>query len=1415
MREVDSFRFVESRSRGHSILSPDGSGAEATFEARGTYQSPDRLHKRAVFRDIHTPTASHIQSMSFGDNRLVTDPATGEWTESEDSGWRGEYFFGNPIDFFESVVSEFGPDAYRGITTLAGVRVHRLAYNTPDSGRRSAAITSLDVEILVGVDDSLVREMRTRSSWKQRPCPLDQECLAIEIIPGWESVTLQFSYPGKAVTLSLKQEDPTVGICNRTEQVRDAILKRIDGVDDCKAVTMAHLSTIDGEMILAGRDIGELQPGDFDGLTSLDTLDLRAANLTSLEAGVFDGLTWLTVLDLRGNWYNAYPDWLGSGHWNRLASLEKGVFAGLTWLRELYLGVGNQLTHLEVGLFDGLRALEKLDLNGNRLTSLEAGLFDDLRALEYLDIGGQLTSVEASVFDRLTSLTELKMAYWGKTAPPQGLFDKLTSLRELSMGTDVASLEAGVLVGLPITRLSVSLYVATPPGESSRGLTTLPVGLFHGLTSVKVLDISGQLYFPPDPLATLQAGTFEGLDALEELDLHYNQLAILEAGAFDGLSSLKSLDLSRNKLASLEVGVFRGLTTLDTLILHSNPLRKIDKSVFSDPMNLERLELPPSTEVPRSSSNDEWTCSEGPHYLLCSVHTKESEQVVEEREEAAGDLLWSYYIPSIHGLSVDSGVALMDVGGGSWGEAAELHALEVPTGDVLWRYRSEEGPMAKVLLADTTVYFVQRTVEDTGRAPAPVVNPTATPTAVPTYEFTVHALDADTGDRLWQKEFVVEPGRSTNRLFASDGVLYVHSSSLFALNAATGELIWEYPADGFVRDVAGGVAYIYAVESRGDAFEAVDAATGELLWSLVHPQGGLYDLAGADDGITYLEDGGSIEARDTVSGSLIWRYEPGGRIPFFDEVGDGVVTVSSRKVSTGFYPEIHPIDRLCVLDARSGELLWCVDTGHDLTNFADLDSGVVYLPLPNRLSALDARTGTAIWDYDLEPVGEEPYVPWPRVWDGVLLLSLSAFDAVDGTPLWRYLPDERKIKWSFIEDGTVFVRSEQGVLAFSTVVPEPGSLVDRTEPRQSMTRANERRCRNGIAVPDPEGNPGLVNDCAILLSIENTLSLHGNLNWSADTPISEWDGISLLERGLRTLPPSDGSKPVPVHGLPDRVRVLSLENLKLGGTIPQEIAELPELDVLRLVGVQLTGGIPPELADLTRLRLLNLSLNRMEGEIPPELGLLTSLEELFLQQTRVNGEIPEELSKLVKLKSLNLRSNNLTGSIPPELGGLSELRELDLTGNELVGTIPEEIANLRNLMTLYLGWNQLIGEFPPAFSLLTHLRELRLSGNRLTGEIPSSIADLGELTWLALGRNELSGPIPEKIGDLTMLKTLELSDNSLTGGIPPEVGDLKNLRDLYLYGNELTGTIPPELGQLPDLKVLNLCGNDLTGSIPP
>ena len=55
-------------------------------------------------------------------------------------------------------------------------------------------------------------------------------------------------------------------------------------------------------------------------------------------------------------------------------------------------------------------------------------------------------------------------------------------------------------------------------------------------------------------------------------------------------------------------------------------------------------------------------------------------------------------------------------------------------------------------------------------------------------------------------------------------------------------------------------------------------------------------------------------------------------------------------------------------------------------------------------------------------------------------------------------------------------------------------------------------CSTGTAVPDPTNNPGLVSDCEALLAARDTLAGDATLNWSADTPIADWDGITLEGR---------------------------------------------------------------------------------------------------------------------------------------------------------------------------------------------------------------------------------------------------------------------------------------------------------------
>ena len=187
-------------------------------------------------------------------------------------------------------------------------------------------------------------------------------------------------------------------------------------------------------------------------------------------------------------------------------------------------------------------------------------------------------------------------------------------------------------------------------------------------------------------------------------------------------------------------------------------------------------------------------------------------------------------------------------------------------------------------------------------------------------------------------------------------------------------------------------------------------------------------------------------------------------------------------------------------------------------------------------------------------------------------------------------------------------------------------------------------CRSATVPPespcrDADNNPGLVSDCEALLASRDTLAGTATLNWSADEPIGEWDGVTL------------------------------------GGPV-SHIMELV------LLGRELNGEIPPELGDLTGLRWLDLADNQLTGEIPAELGKLTKLYRLILALNQLSGEIPKELGNLSNLATLDLFDNQLSGEIPIELGNLSKMRVLRLYNNQLTGEIPKELGNLSNLIEL-------------------------------------------------------------------------------------------------------------------------------------
>lgn len=287
---------------------------------------------------------------------------------------------------------------------------------------------------------------------------------------------------------------------------------------------------------------------------------------------------------------------------------------------------------------------------------------------------------------------------------------------------------------------------------------------------------------------------------------------------------------------------------------------------------------------------------------------------------------------------------------------------------------------------------------------------------------------------------------------------------------------------------------------------------------------------------------------------------------------------------------------------------------------------------------------------DLRIVGERSvddrskFVPSPDGSRIAVTTRRRPYNEVNGIVLYTMLPDGTDVR--------VLARvNEYGFL--EAVGPEQ---------RPSATVAS---CSAGVVVADPNANPGLVRDCESLMKIIGRFAVVG-LNWNADTPISEWVGVSSDAPAGRDNPRSS----------PARVRGLSLSGLSMRDTFPDEVMELTGLRVLDLSGTGLRGEIPAELGELSSLRVLRLHSNELSGPIPSELGNLSALEYLDLSYNyTMDGPIPSELGSLSALKVLRVYGNDLSGPIPSELFNLSALERLDLGGVDgLTGCIPAALA---------------------------------------------------------------------------------------------------------------------------------------------
>ena len=331
------------------------------------------------------------------------------------------------------------------------------------------------------------------------------------------------------------------GVCDRTPQVRDALVAIVGGGVTCADVTPDQLGRI-SVLSLGSERIETLQSDDFAGLTSLEQLDLYDNDLTTLPPNIFAGLTNLRQLNL---WHND------------LTTLSSDVFADLTNLRVLDLD-DNDFADIPPDVFAGLTNLENLWLNDTRLTTLPSGIFAGLTNLETLVVSGnEFTTLPPDVFANLTSLEYLSLRNNFLTAIPPNIFAGLTNLQTLLLHDNhLTVLPSDIFTGLTNLR---SLYL------HENDLTALPPDVFTGPTNLLVLSLSR------NRLTALPPDVFAGLTTLARLEIGTNQLTTLPPTLFAGPSSLRVLDLSGNHLTDLPPKMFAGLASLRQVWLNANP----------------------------------------------------------------------------------------------------------------------------------------------------------------------------------------------------------------------------------------------------------------------------------------------------------------------------------------------------------------------------------------------------------------------------------------------------------------------------------------------------------------------------------------------------------------------------------------------------------------------------------------------------------------------------------------------------------------------------------------------------------------------------------------------------------------------------------------------------------------------------
>ncbi|KAJ9540624.1 hypothetical protein OSB04_027130 [Centaurea solstitialis] len=328
------------------------------------------------------------------------------------------------------------------------------------------------------------------------------------------------------------------------------------------------------------------------------------------------------------------------------------------------------------------------------------------------------------------------------------------------------------------------------------------------------------------------------------------------------------------------------------------------------------------------------------------------------------------------------------------------------------------------------------------------------------------------------------------------------------------------------------------------------------------------------------------------------------------------------------------------------------------------------------------------------------------------------------------------------------------------------------------------------------------------------------------------------------------------------LRYLNLSSSRFGGTIPPQLGNLSELQVLCLgsfndktFGSESTQVLNMRwLSSLRSLHHLDMSGVDLSKAINwfQVMNTLPSLVELHLSQCQLSRIRPFVPSlNITSLSLLDLSGNYFDNSFVPRwIFSIKSLVSLDLTECNFHGPIPSSTDSFRNLTALkllHVAGNDFMNSslvLKGLSSIGSNLISLDVRYCGISSSVLDVVHNLSSLVSLDMSNNQLTKAIPKSLGDLCNLREIDLSYNSLqntsltlllesvfecesprletlsvmhsnlSGHLPDSIGRLSFLRSLLLEDNLISGFIPNSIGRLSSLENLNLRINQLNGSLP-